>query len=66
MNITVNGKVQQVDDETSIGRLLEKLNLDPARVAVEHNLAVVALDDFEETTIAEGDTLEIVQFVGGG
>ncbi len=66
MNITVNGKVQQVDNETSIGRLLEKLNLDPARVAVEHNLAVVARDDFEETTLAEGDTLEIVQFVGGG
>jgi thiamine biosynthesis protein ThiS len=66
MNITVNGKPQQIGQEMTIGTLLEKLKLDPTRVAVEHNLAVVSKEVFASTTLAEGDTLEIVQFVGGG
>lgn len=66
MQITVNGKTRQIDAATHITALLESLGLDPARVAVEHNLAIVTLAEFSATTIAEGDSLEIVQFVGGG
>lgn len=66
MQITVNGKARKVDALTHITALLESLGLDPARVAVEHNLTIVPQADFSATTIAEGDSLEIVQFVGGG
>jgi thiamine biosynthesis protein ThiS len=66
MQITVNGKTRQIDAVTHITALLESLGLDPARVAVEHNLAIVPLAEFSATPIAEGDSLEIVQFVGGG
>jgi len=66
MNLTVNGKPQQVDSTTTISQLLDTLKLDPERAAVEHNLNVVARSDFDKTSLTEGDSLEIVQFVGGG
>ena len=66
MQITVNGKTRQIDAATHITALLESLGLDPARVAVEHNLVIVSMAEFSATTIADGDSLEIVQFVGGG
>lgn len=66
MQITVNGKTRQFDAVTNITTLLENLGLDSARVAIEHNLAIVPLAEFSATTISDGDSLEIVQFVGGG
>ena len=35
-------------------------------VAVERNLEIVPRSQWRETTIGEGDRLEVVQFVGGG
>lgn len=66
MNITVNGKTHQVEDTTTISQLLDTLNLDQTRVAIERNFKVVTKDEYANTPLAEGDTLEIVQFVGGG
>jgi len=66
MEITVNGKQQQLESGMTLSELLNRLNLDPERVAVERNLNVVPKDDFANTTLANDDTLEIVQFVGGG
>lgn len=66
MQITVNGKTRQLDAVSNITSLLETLGLDPARVAVERNLAIVSMAEFSATAVADGDTLEIVQFVGGG
>jgi len=66
MTLTLNGKTHQATDGLSLAALLAELNLDPQRVAVEHNLNIVPRDHFEATPLADGDTLEIVQFVGGG
>lgn len=66
MQITVNGKTRDIGAAATMAELLRQLGLDPARVAVEHNLAIVPQTSFAATSIAEGDTLEIVQFVGGG
>ena len=49
-----------------MSQLLARLDLDWRRVAVEHNLVVVKRVSFAETTIREGDEVEIVNFVGGG
>jgi sulfur carrier protein len=43
-----------------------RLEIDPRRVAVEHNLVVLKRDLFDRTTVREGDDIEIVNFVGGG
>jgi thiamine biosynthesis protein ThiS len=50
----------------SVQELLERLNIDPRRVAVEHNLVIVRRAAFAATLVGDGDRVEIVNFVGGG
>jgi sulfur carrier protein len=50
----------------SVTALLARLEIDPRRVAVEHNLAIVKRQTYPDVVIDEGDTVEIVNFVGGG
>lgn len=64
--VTINGEGRQLDGPTSIAQLLQALNLEPLRVAVERNRALVRRREFETTTLADGDQLEIVTLVGGG
>ncbi len=66
MKITVNGESRPLDGEWTLAALLEQLALQPARVAVERNRQLVRRADFARTALADGDTLEIVTFVGGG
>ncbi|MCZ7679221.1 MAG: sulfur carrier protein ThiS [Sandaracinaceae bacterium] len=46
--------------------LLEELGLAGVLVAVERNQDIVPRAEHARTAVAEGDRLEIVQFVGGG
>ena len=66
MKIVVNGDPQDVAGPLTVTILLERLNIDPRRVAVEHNLTVVKRANYDITQIQEGDQIEIVNFVGGG
>ena len=66
MFITLNGEPYELDAPMSIIDLLTKLDIDPRRVAIEHNLSIVKRQLYAETFIHEGDRVEIVNFVGGG
>ena len=66
MTITLNGDPFTLDDPLTITGLLAHLEIDPRTVAVERNFAVVKRDDYATTAIAEGDQIEVVNFVGGG
>jgi thiamine biosynthesis protein ThiS len=46
--------------------LLTQLELDPRTVVVEHNRRVVRRPVLGEVTVAPGDAIELVHFVGGG
>ena len=51
----------------TISALLAELNIDPRRVAVEHNLDVVKRDTPRRSVVGNAETrIEIVKFVGGG
>ena len=65
MRLTVNGEPQTLDVST-IAALVSALSLDRRKVAVERNLEIVPRSLFAETALADGDRIEIVQFVGGG
>lgn len=65
MEIIVNGDPRCLE-AVSIRQLLETLDIDPRRVAVELNSAIVPKGDYEQTPLNDGDRIEIVQFVGGG
>ena len=66
MLITLNGDRLELPGPMTVSDLLRRLNIDSRRVAVEHNLAVLRRGTFDTTLVAEGDQIEVVNFVGGG
>ncbi|WP_243370516.1 sulfur carrier protein ThiS [Geotalea sp. SG265] len=65
MEITVNGEKTAIE-EMSVLSFLQKIDIDPKRVAVELNLDILPKADYDSTLLKGGDQLEIVHFVGGG
>jgi thiazole synthase len=66
MNVIVNGEAKSFDSSLSVRGLLAALGLDPRKIAVERNLEIVPRSAYDAVTIADGDKLEIVHFIGGG
>lgn len=68
MTIILNGQRRILDavSEQTIVKLVEALDLQADRVAIERNGLIVPRASWPETRLAEGDRVEIVQFVGGG
>jgi thiamine biosynthesis protein ThiS len=66
MTITLNGDRFDIPAPVTVTALLESLAIDARRVAVEHNLVIIKRTAFDQTLVHEGDTVEIVNFVGGG
>lgn len=65
ISITVNGETRRTTEPTVAG-LVRELDLDPAKVAVEHNGVIAPRSTLEQVALSQGDVLEIVHFVGGG
>ena len=66
IEIKVNGEPQTAPKGQTILGLLQQLELDPQRVAVELDRRIVKQPYWTETVLRAGSQLEIVQFVGGG
>jgi sulfur carrier protein len=66
IGVTVNGESRQVPGDQSVSMLLQHLEIQSDRVAVELNKSIVRKRDWEHTAVADGAHLEIVEFVGGG
>jgi len=66
LTIRLNGEPHELAGPVTISELLAALGINPLVVAVEHNLRIVKRDRYGETRIAEGDEVEVVNFVGGG
>jgi thiamine biosynthesis protein ThiS len=64
--VTVNGETLQLASGSTVADLLKTLAVEPARVAVEHNLRVVPRAEHAAVRLNHGDRVEIVTFVGGG
>ena len=64
--ITLNGDPYELEAPLTVSALLERLEIDSRRVAVEHNMIVVRRAAYDATLVRDGDQLEIVNFVGGG
>ena len=62
----LNGDRYEMAAALTVSELLAHLDIDPRRVAVEHNLTVLKKPAYDTTRLAEGDAVEIVNFVGGG
>ncbi len=66
LHATVNGEARTLAPDSTVLDLLHLLEIQPDRVAVEYNRAILKPPEWGQTRIAEGAQLEIVQFVGGG
>lgn len=62
--IMVNG--EKLDFSGTVTELLVVLGYGEKRVAVELNENIVPKAEYENTSVLDGDKLEIVRFVGGG
>ncbi len=66
IEITLNGEARQVAAGRTVTGLLGDLGLHPQMVVVEHNREILDRARYDETEVRDGDTLELVHFVGGG
>ncbi len=64
--VTLNGEAMALPAGCDVAALLERLGLDTRKVAVERNEAIVPRSLYGRTSLAAGDALEIVHFIGGG
>lgn len=66
LQITLNGEPRAFAPGLAVSDLVQQLNLDVRKVAVEQNLAIVPRASYADTPIMDGDRIEIVGFIGGG
>lgn len=63
--VKVNGVAMEIAGKT-VAEYLAATNYDPNRIAVERNGEIVFKSQYSETVLEDGDSLEVVSFVGGG
>lgn len=66
IKITLSGEEKDIPSGTSILALTEILGLKKERIAAELNGEIIPKASYGSTILSDGDSLEIVNFVGGG
>lgn len=66
LEITVNGEPRSLPGPASVADLLRQLGLDPRTIVVELNRQIIRRPRYDETSLTDGDAVELVHFVGGG
>jgi thiamine biosynthesis protein ThiS len=67
ITLTVNGAPREIPRDSTMAELLGSLRIDPRLVVIEHNRTILATaTNTRRTSLASGDVVEIVHFVGGG
>jgi thiamine biosynthesis protein ThiS len=66
MRLKINGEVVEGVSASTVQELLDEMKITAGRVAVEVNLSIVRKADYGQCRLNDGDTVEIVNFVGGG
>ncbi len=66
IQVTVNGDERNIEAGHTVTSFLESLDLHPGLVVVERNREILDRDVYDTVPVEDGDTLELVHFVGGG
>lgn len=64
--ITVNGKPTELEGTATVTALLEKLGFVWPMIVVRINGRLVKREYFDETPIADGDTVDVIHMMSGG
>ena len=66
IEVVLNGERRSIPAGLTVDRLLVFLEMDPSRVAVELDRAIVRKPEWPNAEVRDGAQLEVVWFVGGG
>ena len=66
IQVQVNGKEREVQSGLSVHELVESFDLNPLLIVVELNRVILSRDQFKDVQVSDGDSVELVHFVGGG
>ena len=64
--IQLNGNLYEINTETNLNQLLNKLKIQKTKVAIELNGVIVEKNKYPQVILNKGDKVEIVHFIGGG
>ena len=64
--IQLNGSSYEINNETNLNQLLDKLKIQKTKVAIEVNGIIVEKNKYLKVILNKGDKVEIVHFIGGG
>lgn len=66
VKVRLNGEDREFKGRITLSGLLKELNIEPRGVAVEVNTTVIKKQEYDGYELKDGDSIEIVRFVGGG
>ena len=64
--IQLNGDPYEINEQTNLNELLNKLKIEKNKVAIEVNGEIVQKDKYQNLVLRKDDKVEIVHFIGGG
>jgi len=65
-SLNINGERREIEAPGTLAELLARLEVPKRNLVVELNGEVIQPDKYAVTTLNDGDTIELVRFVGGG
>ncbi len=66
IEITVNAKLKQIEENTTLDSLLDELNIKDQVMAAAINMQIVKQESWKTHILKSEDKLELLDFVGGG
>ncbi len=66
MQVMLNGERRELADGITVAELIADLGLNGRRFAVEVNLDILPRDAYAGRELRDGDSIEVVHFIGGG
>jgi sulfur carrier protein len=66
MTISLNGELVDARAAKTIAQLIDRYQLPPQSILVEHNGLAVHRHEWAERSLAEGDRVELIRVVAGG
>ncbi len=66
MKILLNSAEFNCAERVTIEELIIQLNFSPAAIVVERNKSIVPRSEYSKTVLSEGDSVLLIQVVGGG
>jgi sulfur carrier protein len=66
VTISLNGERVDARDAKTVAQLIDRYQLPPQSILVEHNGLAVHRHEWAERSLADGDRVELIRVVAGG